>query len=172
MADGVSVKVEGIRELRAQILAMSKILSPDLVEPILLKGAETVAAEARRRAPVGPGSKKHGPGGVLRRSIVAKTLRRRGESPAPSIAALDRRLMSDTMGANSRAPHAHMVEFGTNERIGKKRTKGERDYTGRRFGIMPAKPFLRPAFDSKKREVLEQITRDLGALVDRGVNQP
>ena len=157
----VTVHIEGVRELQKQIDELSKALSPDAVEPVLLRAAQTVAAEARRRAPVGPGSKKHGPGGVLKRSIVAKTLRRYGtENPAPSITAVDRAL----------APHAHLVEHGTNERIGQKKTKGERDYTGRSFGVMPGQPFMRPAWHSKKAEVFRQIVRDFKSLIDRAIS--
>lgn len=158
----VTVHIEGVRELQKQIDELTKALSADTVEPVLLRAAQTVAEEARRRAPKGPGSKKHGPGGVLRRSIVAKTLRRYGTGdPAPSIAAVDRAL----------APHAHLVEHGTwGNRIGKKITKGERDYRGRNFGVMPAFRFMRTAWHSKKAQVLRQIVRDLGSLIDRAIS--
>ena len=163
MADGVTVKVEGLRELRKQVLALSKALEPGKVEPVTHRGAQTVAARARARVKRGP-DRKNRPGGTLQNAIVAKQLRRRGEEPAPSIAGVDRK----------KAPHAHWVEHGSaGDRVGqRKSTKSTLDYTGRRFGRMPAQPFLRPAFDESKRGVLEQITRDLRQRVDEAVTKP
>jgi HK97 gp10 family phage protein len=56
------------------------------------------------------------------------------------------------------ARHAHLVEFGTGPRSLKKpRTVllGGRMVTITHTGQMPARPFLRPAFDAAKREALD-----------------
>ena len=166
MPDEMTVATVGLSELRAQIARIAKSLRPDLSEPVFYRGAQVLAEAARAKAPVGPHSKKlkraffgraapH-----LKDAIVVKTLQRSiwGNEPAPSIAAVDRRA----------APHAWMVEHGTGERIGGDKSKR---YKGRRFGKMPANPFMRRAFDEKKREVLEQIERELGELIDKAVRQ-
>ena len=93
---GVGIQVEGLEDLNRRLQDLSKGLGPDVVEPILLKGAESIADAVRQRTPIGPT-------GNLRRSITAKTLRRHGFSAAPSLAAINFKL----------GPHAHLLEFGT-----------------------------------------------------------
>ena len=48
------------------------------------------------------------------------------------------------------APHAHLVEFGTGERFTK---------DGKSKGSMPARPFLRPAVESKKGEAVRAMVK-------------
>ena len=156
MPDGVVVKVEGIKEIREQLLALSKSLSPDVVESIVMRHAQKVAAEARRRAPVQPGPQ----GGTLRRSIICRKLGRVGDNPAPALVGVD--VKTDQRGRLEK--YAKLVEYGGGERVAK-----QGRYAGRSFGTMPAQPFLRPAYDAKKREVMEGIVRDLGAELDKVV---
>jgi HK97 gp10 family phage protein len=91
----ISISLEGIPELEDKLNEIENTLGPDVIEPILLRGAETMADAIRQRAP-------RGPTGNLRRSVVAKKLARRGKSAA-AIAAIDFRI----------APHAPFVEKGT-----------------------------------------------------------
>lgn len=90
-----AIVVQGIPELSGKLERMRNELGPDVTEPILLRGAETMAAAVRARAPIGPT-------GNLRRGVVAKKLQRRENQPA-AIAAMDYRI----------APHAHFLEAGT-----------------------------------------------------------
>lgn len=48
--------------------------------------------------------------------------------------------------------HAHLNEFGT----------GPRDYNGANRGVMPAKPFLKPAFEQTNSQVVSRISSSLG----------
>ena len=139
----VSCRIDGLQELNSNIQKVIASLSPDEVEPVLLESAEQVADHARANAP-------EGPTGNLKRSIVAKTLQRRGDAPAPALVAIDFRI----------APHAHLVEFGTAERIGP---------TGKSSGIMPAEPFFRPAWDSEKGHIVEDIRAKLQPKVEGAV---
>ena len=158
MPEGIVVKVEGLKELREQVLALARRLAPEVVEPVLLRHAQTIAEEARRRAPVQAGPK----GGTLRRSIICQSLGRIGNNPAAAMIAVDKK--SDPRGRL--ANYARLVEYGGGIRVAK-----QGRYSGRAFGKMPEQPFLRPAFDAKKREVMEGIARDLGAEVDKAVRQ-
>jgi HK97 gp10 family phage protein len=149
MADGVTVKPLGLKELRSQIANLAKALSPEKSEPVLYRGAEIIGDSARAKAAYNPRRKK---GIHLRDAVIVKKLKRFGKEPAPSIAAVDRK----------KAPHAHLVEHGSGERVDKR---------GRKLGRMPARPFMRPAFDQNKRRVLEQVERELGQLIDEAVRK-
>ncbi len=137
----LEVKIQGDKELMKTIKQLSKSLEPEEVEKIFLKGAKTIADDARSRAPKGPT-------GNLKESIVAKLLHRIRDNPAPAIAAVDFR----------KGPHAHLVEFGTGPRYQKK--------TGKYTGNMPAKPFFRPAWVRNKNKVLNNIVQELEKRVE------
>lgn len=125
----IDVRIEGIDELNNQLENLAKSLDAEAVEPILLDGATIIADDVRQRAPLGPT-------GNLKRSIGAKTLRRRDKNPAPSIAAIDYRI----------APHAHLVERGTSRAA--------------------AHPFFRPAVDSKGPQVAAKVMANIQKLIE------
>lgn len=61
-----------------------------------------------------------------------------------------------------RKPHSglvHLIEFGTSERIQKS--------TGRRTGRMPARPFIRPAIDTAKDDVVRAMAKNLRVGIKR-----
>ncbi len=91
----IAVTIEGMPEIESKMQSIAALLGPDVVEPILLEGAEAIAADIRNRAPVGPT-------GNLRRGVRATRLKRLDGSAA-ALAGMDFRI----------APHAHLVEFGT-----------------------------------------------------------
>ena len=153
MADGITIAVTGLKELQQQIDNIIKAFGPGPVESVLFRGAEVFAAAARQKAPYNPRRKK---GIHLRDAIIVRRLRRRGSEPAPSIAAVDRK----------KAPHAYLVEHGSGERV----IKSGR-LRGKPLGKMPRQPFMRPAWNENKARVLQQITNDLGQLVDQAVRK-
>jgi HK97 gp10 family phage protein len=116
------VEMKGADEMNKRILELTKSVRPGVVEPVLLKGAKTIADDARSRAPLGAT-------GNLRRGIISTTLRRRGDVPAPSMAGINYGV----------APHAHLVEFGHGGKVA------------------APHPFFRPAWDSNKGRVEEEI---------------
>jgi len=128
----VRFKVEGAKDIIISLEKYKDKIRPE-IQKALDKGAQIIADEAKRIAPLGPT-------GNLKKGIYAKEMPYKKYSPSVAIVTVDRHI----------APHSHLVEFGTGVRIGK---KGKAGYIGKSFGIMPARPFLRPAFDSKKSEV-------------------
>jgi len=97
-----------------------------------------------------------GPTGNLRKSVVV----RRGRLKPTVIVAVDRKV----------APHAHLVEFGTNGNRGhgKKRKKKALKFTidgqtvfADDVGPMPANPFFRPAVDSTRGQTIEDMKQDI-----------
>lgn len=61
------------------------------------------------------------------------------------------------------APHAHLYEFGTGPRV--------QTSTGRSTGAVSARPFLRPAWDTAKPEMLETLRREVWAEIDKTVER-
>jgi HK97 gp10 family phage protein len=73
-----------------------------------------------------------------------------------------------------KAPHAHLVEYGTaGARFPKKKKHMKfknadgKWVTKAEVRPMPAHPFLRPAMEAKRAEVLAAIDRDLQAWIDK-----
>lgn len=57
--------------------------------------------------------------------------------------------------------HGHLVEFGTGPRTQKK--------TGRYTGQMPARPFMRPAWDANKEGVLQYMRDNIWGVLKKAV---
>jgi HK97 gp10 family phage protein len=136
-----SVRIEGLDALTTQLQALGKSLGPEKSEPVLLEGAQIIAARVRARAP-------QGPTGRLKEAVIAKMLPRRGPGPASAIAAVDRK----------KAPHAGLVEYG--HRLVRK---------GKVIGNVPAKQYFRPAVDETQAAVTELVMSKLQNLVEEAV---
>jgi HK97 gp10 family phage protein len=149
-----SMKISGFKELDALLQSMPGRLVGPGVDAGLRKALQPVAAAARSMAPGSLGGRiKIAP--KIKASQMAKSLVKPGKG---------RRVMY----VGLTAPHAHLDEFGTAPRYQK--TKGNKY-----VGIMPPKPFLRPAWDAHKDKVLatlaeavrEEITKALGRRVEK-----
>ena len=128
--DGISI--EGFEEVNKKLVEAAKKLEPDVAEPILLyKGATPIADKIRSLTP-------RGPTGNLISSVVAKKLRRAGEHPAPSIAAIDYR----------RGPHAHLLEYGTSK--------------------MRPHPFFRQGYEASIDQAPESVLNELAKEIEKG----
>jgi HK97 gp10 family phage protein len=127
-----------MKELERQLKDLQKQLGPDKVEPVLYEAAQDLAEAMKVKVP------KHTE--TLRNAITAKKLKRY-ENNAAAGAGVDRK----------KAPHAHLVEYGTGERYHK---------SGKSVGVMPAKPFVRPAWDTNKDRIVRKVVDDLKGLVD------
>jgi len=126
--------------LEKQLKELVKSMDPDKTEPVLLEGARDLAKEMKALAPAGPTAN-------LKKSIRAKLLKRYVNNPAAG-AGVNRR----------KAPHSHLVEFGTDDRYHK---------SGKYVGKMPMQPFLRPAWDANKERITKGIIEKLKGLVDK-----
>ena len=128
------IQIEGFELLETKLLEAAKKLEPETVEPILLyRGATPIADKIRSLAPVGPT-------GNLRAGVVAKKLKRIGDHPAPSIAAIN----------YARAPHAHLLEYGTSK--------------------MRARPFFRPGYESTIDSATESVLSEIAKEIEDGFN--
>ncbi len=140
------MEMRGVIDVTENIERVKKSLSMEQIESVLLHGAQVMAEAIRNRAPIAKrghykkGSKDLIPPGSLRRSIIAKTMQRRGEKAAPALVAIDYRI----------APHAHFVEFGTS-----------------RAG---PHPFFRPTYDATKDAVTEFISEEFARLIEEATD--
>jgi len=158
----VTVKVEGLRELRAALQQLSQATQKNVLLRVLKRRAEPVAERARQLVPVRVGT--------LRQSIMVTT-RARGAKPAQVAFAAAMRAgatreeagaaaraanrnnpaagMAEVFVASTNRRYSHMVEFGTEN--------------------MAAQPYLRPAWDALKQQVLDGIAADIKAEIDKAV---
>lgn len=121
------VKV-GISADKSKSTDFFKKLSPKIKEMLLdalKKTAEQTEKQAIRNAPVEDGG--------LKKSIMAEQT---GEFH---------------YAVKAKAPHAHLVEFGTAPR--------KHEKTGKRTGKMPAQPFLLPAARLENKRLQGRISR-------------
>lgn len=63
----------------------------------------------------------------------------------------------------SHSPHAHLYEFGTAPRFHAK--------TGKAVGSMPARPFLRPAWDASQELMLATLRREMWSEIGKTVER-
>lgn len=126
------------RELLAALDRLERSVRKRVAQKIIRRAAAPIRDDARTRAPVRTGD--------LRDSIKTYTSVRTNYAGGK---------------VESRIPYAHLVEFGTKPHFQKRKLKS--DKRARRVihpGADP-KPFLRPAFDSKKNESIEIARRSL-----------
>lgn len=171
-SDFVAVAVSGLDDLDKAFAEIGAVGSKQALQDALKKAAEPVAEEARRLAPrdsdIGPRTKsnRHLADTILvRTSLSQSQMRKRGGRQQPA-----------EVFVGSSAPHAHLVEFGhilvkarhegvlaMRGRRGKKTL--QRVKTKRVIGHVSARPFLRPAFDAKRREFGVIFFREIDGAV-------
>ena len=136
----MAAKLEGLKELDAQLQQLIKAVEPDKVEPILQEAGQMIVDAGKPVTPYDPGREK---GKHLRDAWVTKLMpRRRDKNPAPAIAAIDAKI----------APHAHLVEKG---------------HGGPHPA--PPHPFFRPTWDKMKRPIKNHIIDKLRDNINQAV---
>lgn len=134
---------QGADELEAALRALPDSLRKGLVERALMHAAEPIAAYARGRV-------SYRTGHTQSRIKVSTRLSRRQRRKSKEFA-------EAFVGASpSRA--AHLIELGTKPRFHK---------SGKSTGQMPARPFLRPAFDAEKENALRILGEDLWLEIEK-----
>jgi HK97 gp10 family phage protein len=150
-AGGITVKIDGLKEIEAALKTLSKSTARRVQQRVLMKRAEPIRDAAKAKVPVRTGALKAG--------IIATTKRPRGHKTAAAQAFAGAgggkagRAAAKAAGGTPaevfvvtpRLPQAHMVEFGSvNNR---------------------PQPYLRPAWDALKHGTLDGIAKDLWAEI-------
>jgi HK97 gp10 family phage protein len=153
MADELVMRVEGLDELAQKMRMMAPRLAKNGLRAAVYAGAKVIRDEARLRAPrwTGPVSKGHPPPGTLRRSIIMKQIREQSDARRQTFYVAVRhgkqyRNQGKKGNLSQDAFYWRFVEFGTVK--------------------MSARPFMRPAFEAKKREAVEAIKQRLAEKVE------
>ena len=160
----ITVKVEGLSELKDAIEALPKAVGNNVLRQVLLARAEPIAALARQKAPVGRS-------GRLRDSIIVQSLGSGGAGKAAFAAAMSGGASRAEAGraahaANSAAGNSAMVAIGPNKKI----AYAHMVEFGSAHNPVP-KPFIRPAWDSLKGSLLDNIKEDLWAEIQKAVDK-
>jgi HK97 gp10 family phage protein len=142
-------RLEGEVELGEKLDRLVRAVRPEEAIKILTQGAKMIVDDAKARAVVGPT-------GNLKKSPQAKGLSLNDFQPPIALATINRK----------RAPHAHLLEFGTGDRIAK---RGK--YRGKHFGIMKAQPFFWPAVKNKWDSVMSYVLGELKNRIDREIDK-
>lgn len=164
-----TVRIEGLKELDKALADLPTNIGKAVARRAVKKAGDDMAEAQRRRCPEDDGDLKES----IRNRVTNRNLdglaeygavRRSGGSSRDAVTAMRgaRRAAkaSGTQKGNRISadvgptkPHAHLVEFGTGPRHWKK--------NGKSTGVMPADPFIRPAFDEGKDGALETIKAGL-----------
>jgi len=140
MARKTGMRISGDKDLIRTLSRIPVRLRIPVLVKSLTQGAKIIQRSARSLAPKDRG--------VLFRSIQVKTL-----PGAPAAVAIRPNY--------GRAPHAHLVEFGTTARF------STRNGVSRAHGRMPAQPFMGPAF----RRNVKRANKIVGKLILKDVDR-
>lgn len=151
----VAVKIDELQQFSKGLKSLPNNVARAILGRALEAGSKQLVEAAKKEVPVDTGH--------LRDSIDYKMQR---------INALDYQSTVSpfhTKGKNKNNPfYAHMVEFGGRyivkaRGLDKGKKKGRVIATGR----VPAQPFMRPAFDAEKKEIIQTIADQVGSMVAR-----
>lgn len=147
----VSVKVNGLKELGKNLQALDKKVRNRISAKAMRAGGRIVRDTARAKAPVLQESVPHRRKGTLKRSIVERTkVGKNGKTTTLiSVRNLSGKQIAKFKGKTGKSGaknpndpfYWRFVEFGTSK--------------------MPAKPFLRPAFEQSKQQAANTIISTL-----------
>lgn len=153
----IDVRLEGFSELEEALDQLSKSAGRGVLKRGLKKAAQPTADLMNSLAP-------EGPTGNLKGSIVVGSkLSKNQTGEHRKLVRDDRSSVEMFVGAdyNLSGRHAHLVEFGTGPRFHKE--------TGRFVGSMPPQPFARPAWDQDQEAMLERLSEELWAEIEKSI---
>jgi len=153
-----SVRIEGLRELTKALNDLPDRVAKNGLRAAVYAGAKVIRTEARQRAPVAespvrPGQPK---AGTLRRAIIMKHLREQSGQHRQTFAITVRRgrkyrNQGKKKNSSQDAWYWHFIEFGTVK--------------------MAARPFLRPALESKRVQAVTAIKDKLAERIRQEVTR-
>lgn len=143
----VKMRLEGARELDKALSALSASTARGVTRRAMTRALEPVAEAARSLAPRDEGK-------LAAHIGVSSRLTKRQSREMRGLAGRDTQFMY----VGPEWASAHLVEFGTGPRFKK---------SGAYVGVMPPQPFMRPAWDAKRDEVLARLTEDIRAELDK-----
>ena len=132
--DTVAVSVDGLRDLREDLKELAIGAHKEL-RVVFNDAAERVVTDARRRAPVGKGTRKSG---AVKKSIRAKSTQTRAR----------------VVGGGKRVPYYGWLDFGGRVGIGRSISRN----------VIPGGRYIYPAFEANRAETLADLEEALIGL--------
>ena len=126
------------RELLAALVRLEKVAKKRVATKVIRRAAAPIRADAKIRVPVRKGDLKRS----IRTYVTIRTNVIQGK-------------------VESRLPYAHLVELGTKPHYQTRKLKHETKKRAFKHPGAKPKPFLRPAFDSKKDEAVAKAKQTL-----------
>lgn len=160
------VTVLGLAELRDLLQQeLPEEIQTKALQSSLAKAARPIVKEARNRVPVKTGA--------VRRAITSGKSRKSTKQKAVRIIGVNTKRINRPPTLNGRSRWADryywkQLEFGR-AAYTSKRNLGtpDRGFFGRQFRAVPARPFLRPAFESRKHEALETFRKVMAGEINK-----
>lgn len=151
----ISIDIPGAEALEASLRELGEAAEiRSTLSASLMEAAEPMARAARAGAPRKTGA-------MYETIDVAKTLSRRQRRAADRYAADNPTNATVYVGAKPIGPSV-LLEFGTTLRHWK---------TGKSTGSVPARPFMRPAFESEKMHSLELLGRLIWVQIEKAAKR-
>lgn len=148
----LTIRTKGMQEIREALNLLPREVAGEHLREVALIGAEVIRQEAIANA------LKHKRTGTLAKSIVSEISR---ESIGSRVVVL--------IGPNRDGWYGRLVEFGHRlVRVTGRYRKGGRIYRiTKELGHVPPHPWLRPAFDSKRREAQRVMEQEFRRRLER-----
>lgn len=164
----MAITVIGTKALHADLARLAGMVTSPQARRLFRAGAAIIRDQARAEAPRGKASDGSTSPGLLRRSIISFAGRRsrRGEEQA----AFSR---VNVLKGRIKAPHGHLVEFGTSDRVPRRarfmtlKVRGKWRRAKRVRGVRPD-PFFARSVTIAGPRALEAVTLGMKKLADAG----
>lgn len=134
-----AVRIDGLKDLDAALAQLPKATGKNVLRRTGVLALAPVVAAAKRNVPVDDGD--------LRDSLRVTTKLSKRQQRINAKAVAEGKSSVQLYAGAAALPHAHLVEFGTEK--------------------MPPQPFMRPAWDAEKDQVLKLIRDELGNEIDK-----
>lgn len=171
-------KLEGLKELDQALAELGKRTGAAVTQRVLDKVGAPIRDTMKDLAPVDDGVTRDSVRMIRAASersrqgkaAFAQTMKSTGGDVAQARGALRTTMrglkagsaMAGVIIGPGRAPQAFFAEFGTGERFHK---------NGKSVGSMPAQPYIRPAWDSHKDGLIDEIARLMAPEIEKAAKR-
>lgn len=150
MANGANISITGVKEIDDVFKGLPLQFQDKVLQSANLKSAKPLVEKAKLLAPEGPSGFLVDSIGAIRGSFnQVRSLQRE----------VGQVVVGPRRGGRYKGWHAHLVEYGTRSRVTKGRGR-KRKYRNASRGTMPKKPFMEPAFNQTKSQMLARFKED------------
>ncbi len=156
--DGISITVEGLSELQAKLDALTQKQADRCIRTALKAGAVIEQAAIVERAPIRDGTGGYLPPGALKSDIVIRFLK-------DTTGVISAKVGPAKLTAHVArwVEYGHRIVQGGRNRIVTDKQRGNGVVTGE----VPAHPFIRPAYEASRAEVISTICKTLATELEK-----